>query len=399
MRALSLGTDTATPSTWLKRTSFAVGGGTKDEDWLQDVLFVNSDLIPIAEIIPGTGGFVPICRELTIPKAGGSVYLDIFGVTPEGKPVLIECKLWRNPQARREVIAQTLEYASLMRRWSFGDLTAQVNKKLATSEANPLFRIVTEHYPEVQEGQFVDQVSQALKTGDFVLIIAGDGIRSDVHAIADHLNQSSGLNSRMALVEFQLWESATEGLVIIPTIQLRTELVQHRVFVTDDGSPIAFGPPEASQDDADAIVDPDREASKSTEKAFWQAFIDRVQFEHPDQPKPRHGGQGWVRMQLPEPAGWMTAFRTKDGRGGLFIRFKGEDGELLLAEFEAAKQVLDTELGYPLSIETKKREPFEATVSINFDGNSRDDDAYRAWLLEAANKTVSVLRPFLSQVA
>ena len=399
MRALKLNSETALPTGWLNRSSFAAGDGSIDEKWLQKVLFENSDLIPISEILPGTSGLVPVCRELTIPKAGGSVYLDVFGVTAEGKPVLIECKLWRNPQARREVIAQTLEYASLMRRWSFGDLTAQVNKRLGTSDANPLFRIVSKHWPDVQEGQFVDQVSRALKTGDFVLIIAGDGIRADVHAIADHLNQTSGLNSRMALVEFQLWENDQDGLVIIPTIPLRTELVQHRVFLTDDGTPIAFGAPEASEDDTSSIVDPDREASKTTEKNFWQAFIDDVQFDHPDQPKPRHGGHGWVRMQLPEPAGWMTAYRTKDGKGGLFIRLKGHEGELLHAEFEAAKQELEAELGFPITLETKNGQPFEATLSMDFHGSSRDDVSFRTWLFDRANKATSVLRPFLAQVS
>lgn len=38
----------------------------------------------------------------------------------------MECKLWRNPQARREVLAQILEYASLLRGWSYGDLTARL---------------------------------------------------------------------------------------------------------------------------------------------------------------------------------------------------------------------------------------------------------------------------------
>lgn len=399
VRAAVLRASQSNGLSWLRRTSFSAGAGTKDEDWLQKVLFENSDLIPINEVLPGTGGFVPICRELTIPKAGGSVYLDIFGVTPEGKLVLIECKLWRNPQARREVIAQALEYASLIRRWSFGDLTAQVNKRLGTAEPNPLFRRVSEHHAGINEGQFVDQVSRSLSTGDFVLIIAGDGIRSDVHAIVDHLNQTSGLNARMALVEFQLWENDTDDVVIIPTIPLRTELVQHRVFLTEDGAPIAFGAAEASEDDTGAVVDPDREASKASEKAFWQAFIDGVPFDHPDQPKPRHGGHGWVRMQLPEPVGWMTAFRTKDGRGGLFIRLKGDEGELIHSEFETAKASLEAELGSPFSLNIEKNDPFDARLSIDFAGNSRDDSAFGAWLIETANKATSVLRPFMAQVS
>lgn len=62
-------------------------------------------------------------------------------MTPEGKLVLIECKLWRNPQARREVVAQALEYASLLRNWSYSDLSVRLQNMLGTRSENPLFDI------------------------------------------------------------------------------------------------------------------------------------------------------------------------------------------------------------------------------------------------------------------
>jgi hypothetical protein len=48
--------------------------------------------------------------------------IDIFMVTPSGLPVLVECKLWRNPEGRREVIGQILDYAKELSRWSSSDL-------------------------------------------------------------------------------------------------------------------------------------------------------------------------------------------------------------------------------------------------------------------------------------
>lgn len=397
LHSLVLSSSSNQSANWLKRTSFNAGDGTKDEDWLQDVLFMHSDLIPIAEIDRAASGFVPICRELTIPKSGPAVFLDIFGVTPEGKLVLIECKLWRNPQARREVIAQTLEYAALISQWSYGDLTARINAKQKSSEANPIYRLVAERFPEVEEARFVDRVTQSLKTGDFVLIIAGDGIRPDVHAIADYLNQSSGTNAHLALVEFQLWEDDAGNMTIIPSIPLRTELIQQRVIIGEDGVPLSYVSQEASEGNTDPIIDPDREAAKAAEKAFWQAFIDEIVFDHPDQTKPRHGGHGWVRMLLPDPVGWMTAYRTKDGNGGLFIRCKGDDGELVCAEFEDAKPQLETALEFTFELETKKTDPFEAMLSIPFDGNAKDDLAFGTWLNTITPKVVSTFRPFISQ--
>ena len=384
---------------WLKRTSFGGETGTRNETWLQDILFRHSDLIPIKDIALGTAGFVPICRELTIPKGGASVYLDIFGLTPEGRPVLVECKLWRNPQARREVIAQILEYAALVRLWSYGDLTARVNAKLKTSEVNPLFSLVAEQFPEIDEARFVDGVSQSLRTGDFILIIAGDGIRSDVHAIADYLNQPTGTNSRLALVEFQLWQNDAGDTTIIPFVPVKTELIQQRIIVDASGAPVTTVSATSSEDEESAMIDPDREVGKQAEKAFWQAFIDSVHFDHPDQPVPRHGSHGWVKLPLPDPIGWMTAYRSKNGTGGLFIRFKGEEGKGTFAAFEEVKAQLETELGHPVVLEVKRDDPFEALMSITFDGDAKDDVPFMHWLKAMANKSVSTLRPFINQMA
>ena len=43
--------------------------------------------------------------------------IDNFMVTPSGLPVLVECKLWRNPEARRQVVGQILDYAKELSRW------------------------------------------------------------------------------------------------------------------------------------------------------------------------------------------------------------------------------------------------------------------------------------------
>jgi hypothetical protein len=70
--------------------------------------------LPIAEIDRMFLGPVLICSELST-QAGA---IDNFMVTPSGLPVLVECKLWRNPEARREVVGQILDYAKELSRWS-----------------------------------------------------------------------------------------------------------------------------------------------------------------------------------------------------------------------------------------------------------------------------------------
>src|SRR5260221_6663336 len=174
-----------------------------NEAWLQEILFEHPDLIPLAEIDPGVCRFIPICCELALPSSGVSFHLDIFGVTPFGRPVLIECKLWRNPEARRKVVAQLLEYAGLLRRWSYSDLEAQLRNQLQWSGTNPLYHHAKSRGVEIGDAQFVDAVSRRLKFGDFDLIIAGDGIRSDMQSIEEHL-EAQNMLSRLSQVELKL---------------------------------------------------------------------------------------------------------------------------------------------------------------------------------------------------
>lgn len=80
-----------------------------DERWLQELLFAHPELVPLERIEPGAGSIVNLLREFALPRSSGLVFLDLLAVTRSGRIVLVECKLWRNPQARREVVAQLIE--------------------------------------------------------------------------------------------------------------------------------------------------------------------------------------------------------------------------------------------------------------------------------------------------
>jgi hypothetical protein len=94
------------------------GDGAVSEADIQALVHKHPGCLPIAEIDPMFSGPVPICTELNTPAGP----IDIFMVTPSGLPVLIECKLWRNPEGRREVVGQILDYAKELSRWSSSDL-------------------------------------------------------------------------------------------------------------------------------------------------------------------------------------------------------------------------------------------------------------------------------------
>src|SRR5690349_6633590 len=85
------------------------------ETWLQEVLQSYPQILPVDEIESVFWPLVPIGREI-----GTSVGpIDNLFISKAGYLVLVETKLWRNSQAKREVFAQAIDYASELAGWSF----------------------------------------------------------------------------------------------------------------------------------------------------------------------------------------------------------------------------------------------------------------------------------------
>ncbi len=329
------------------------------ESWLQELLFTHPTLVPLDRIDPAAGAFIPVCRELPLPGAGGSVFLDIFGVTPAGRPVLIECKLWRNPEARRKVVGQILEYAGLLQRWSYGDLVTQVARRLGDSGDNPLFGVVRRHCPEADEARFVETVSTCLATGDFDLVIAGDGIRTDLQAIAAFIRNRT--IARLALVEYQVWTDAAAE--------------------------------EEERATVESVVNPTVAAARSANRGFWDSFIAQARFSHPDQPPPRHGGNNWVRLDMPAPAR-MTAYRS-DGVVGVFVTLTGDGARDVYERLSAEQAVIEAEIEQNLVVKSDSSKPDTFTIAVTHPFDTRNagtEDAQRRWLLDTADRFVTAFR-------
>src|SRR5262245_22017661 len=76
-----------------------------DEAWLQRLIFHHPSCIPTGQIEPGFDELISVCCEFPTPR--GSV--DNVFITTSGDLVIAEVKLWRNPEARRKVVAQVLD--------------------------------------------------------------------------------------------------------------------------------------------------------------------------------------------------------------------------------------------------------------------------------------------------
>ena len=287
----------------LRRVPLASGeaAGSVSEARLQELLFRYPATLPIEAIDPAYAGAVPICTELKLPAG----WADALYVNRLGRLALAEFKLWRNPQARREVIGQILDYAKDLASWGYEDLQRQV--ALATGKSgNVVYDLVRERAPDLDEAEFVDNVARHLRRGEFLLLIVGDGIREDAEHIVDFVQKHSGLHFNVALVEAALYRDTENRLIIQPRVLARTELVQR--FVSDGGE-VADGVEEPAE--AHGIRYDQEENLR-----FWREVLQGFTFADPSvsPPEPVRGPTLSILLPAFGFGGWALYFNGFLGR-------------------------------------------------------------------------------------
>ena len=216
----------------LEKLPLRVGGAGKayDERWLQDTIQRHPHLLPVDEIEPALTPLVPVCTELPLPSG----FADNLLITPDGGLVIVEAKLWRNPEARREVVGQVLDYAKDLERLDYSGLQAAVRTALKAPCAT-LFGLVHSDGDPAREANFVDAVSRNLRLGRFLLLIAGDGIQESAEALADFLQRHVGLHFTLALVELSLWRTPAGEVLVTPKVLARTVQIERAVVRLEAG--------------------------------------------------------------------------------------------------------------------------------------------------------------------
>jgi len=231
-----------------------VAGGKKtyDEAWLQALLHSHPSVLPIRQIEPNFDALIPVCRELPLFfGAGKSGALDNFFITKTGNLVLVETKLWRNPEARRAVVAQALDYASAVFRLSYGELETAVSRSLVASgsTARSLFALASEDSNELDEAEFIDAVTRNLDHGKAIVCVVGDGIREDFTSLSTIVQGHAGQRFTFVLIELAIYQSShsTEQLVV-PSILAQTMLLERGVVRIAEhypqGNKIVVDPPK-----------------------------------------------------------------------------------------------------------------------------------------------------------
>ncbi|MBN3761005.1 DUF4268 domain-containing protein [Burkholderia sp. Ac-20365] len=362
--------------------------GDYSEADLQRLIHAHPSCLPIAEIDTVFADPIAICTELETTTGR----IDNFMVTASGLPVIVECKLWRNPEARREVVGQILDYAKELTRWSSSDLQRGVRSRLKRS-GDPILELVRAVAPDTDEIQFNDALTGNLRRGRFLLLIVGDGIREGVEAISDYLQAHAGLHFTLGLVEMRMFSTPDGSRLIVPRVLARTKVLTRTVVAVPDG----FGLAPDEEEAITAGIDPARVDRMNGQQQFWSGFLQALKLDDPEQAIPKPARQGYLNFML-HPNAWLNVYRNQQLNevGVELSSNRNTVGDYAMRAIVEEWANIKTDLGGAAEIFQR---PSDGRTSIhdrrsfpNTDAPEIREQIYE-WLAERTNAFVNVLRP------
>ena len=190
-------------------------------------------------------------------------------------------------------MAQALDYARAISRWSYSDLQRQVSQATGRT-GNVPFDLAKELIPDLDERRFVDETAAAMRQGRFLLLIAGDGIREDIHAMTELINRNAASGFSFGLVEVALYGLEDGGLAVQPRLVAKTQIIQRNIVVLRDGDHQFLGGEFAPEADLPRIGaspsvtgNPLGESPKQAAYREWWKPVMEAPLDDPDQEPPK----------------------------------------------------------------------------------------------------------------
>ena len=374
------------------------------EDTLQDLLYRHPHSLPIAEIDGSFCDPIRVCRELRTSQGGR---IDVLYVTRSGKPVIVEAKLWRNPDARRTVVGQILDYAKDLSSWSYESLNAAVRAaRRGEDGATPkgLVELVGIDAGSEEEAQFIDAVSRNLQRGDMLLLIVGDGIREGAGSITTWLEEHASLHFTFGLVEMAIYEMPGGGHLVQPRVLAQSQIVRRVVVDLRDGSMVATEKQVGDNDEEAAS--PEAETNNDLYTEFWSGVLAGLRLD--DQGQTVNPPARSTNQFFPMPEGsqaWVSAYVAPSAnRAGVYLTFtKGPIGDRMFDALQVDKVEIEDVLGVPVSWESTGPNKTKQWVSSAKDYSGVLLGAHRKELQQEladnVNRFVNVFRPRLEKLA
>ena len=198
--------------------------GKSLEDALQTLFEKYPQIIPGKQIDPVSDdppNFVLLRREM--PVGGWS--LDHLFVDQKATLTLVEAKLFQNPESRREVIGQILEYAANATEFWTGGVVRQKATEFWGNQTPPkeLDKVLQEEFGrDLDIENFWRRVEENLRNGRIRLIIATDELRPEMRRIIEYLNKEMQ-NTEVLGLELKCYGEESESLILVPRLAGQTQ--------------------------------------------------------------------------------------------------------------------------------------------------------------------------------
>lgn len=387
------------------------------EEWLQKHLFRHPESLPVLEIEPNLGPLVSLCMEMGSTNG----YMDNVYVTPSGQIVMAEVKLWRNNESRRAVLAQVLDYAQALTTWTYEDLAREVAK---ATKRGPEYLIDAVRDFQAARGQpfdeaaFVDNINLNLRTGDLLLLIVGDGIRTGVESLVGFLNNFGTMRFNLGMIEVAAYRIG-ESILLQPRVLAKTQVVIREIKepvtrrpYAEYAAPGAIGqtlPNEAISTDEARQKQPISEQRRVYEQewlpAFWATFLDRLRLDDTSQPTPPRVPRSTNAM-FPMPPNatynWLSVYLARSqGSAGVALVFAStyDKRQEVYEALYAQRETIEKEIGSGLSWGRSSgalRIDWETSMG---DWQSANDQArLQDLLVDYTNRFVNAFRPRITAI-
>lgn len=208
--AFMLNPDADTLRPLLPREFRGLYGHKEPERPLQELIEKHPELIPGDQIALGSADsprFVMLGDE--------AHRIDVLLADQHGVLTIVETKMRENPQSRREVVGQVLEYAANVRSaWDAGTIR-EAAARYWTRHNKEVNQVIRETFgADIDVEEFWQAIQRNIQEGKIRILIVGDSIAPEVRRTIEYLNLEMQ-NTEFLGVEITCYGSEETGEVLL----------------------------------------------------------------------------------------------------------------------------------------------------------------------------------------
>ena len=171
------------------------------EETLHRLILENLEFLPL----PGSPRLTVLGNEVEL----GTGYPDILAIESSGRPVIIEVKLARNPEARRAIVSQIIAYAAFLHGFDVKTLEqGPLRRHLTDAGHGSILGAVQAHDQEgsVDPDSFRNSLQECLDKGSFRLVFVLDEVPAELERVVCYLDTVTVQDLAIDLITLRMYE-------------------------------------------------------------------------------------------------------------------------------------------------------------------------------------------------